>query len=876
MSDVTQELTPIDGDRIRGDERFVHRLARTLAADDADDIAQQTWLHALRRGGGGVSSPRGWLARIARNVACNFRRGEDRRRLREGTTTPRECGPSSVEVVEQRELHRSLSRSVDALDEQLRTVVRMRYFDGLPPGRIARELGLPVATVWNRLRRAIHLMRADLQDHDRDQRACVLPLGAASSTVTLAGAAFMTMKTKVISLGAVLAAILIAFFAITASWSEAEEDSLASAGERAQDSGHAEPSVSRSASASTSLPAVHETERPAAGVTTRATTGALVVKVVYGEADAPLVGIGIRIATKQAMLRYGSQLARTDSAGQAKFTELSPGAYRVWTDRGRVNSMLTACAVIPGETTEVVVRLDEGIDIEGVVVGDDGRGVAGAEVYLGVMVFISPDAAPAAVTDAQGNFHLRGCETMSLIGARAFGHSPAPMRTVQARAGVTVSVRLELGPAGGAIAGEVVDRHGDPVPGAVCQIGGPAGAAGVTGHPVPAQARSDGDGAFLIVGVPVGEQDIAVRAPGFGVWTGNCSVRDDATTKLAITLDAGVACAGTISFSDGSPAAGASVQAGESRTLTWFETRTDENGGYRLEGLAAGRIAITAALKPQGRAAAILRGIPGQTLSWDAKLSAGVRLEGRVVNEAGEALDTIHVIAAGSRDGKAWFGSVRTAGGGRFAISNCPPSPLVVTVGGAYRATVRDVDPLAGELIVRVSRVEPPSVRITGKVFGPDDKPCTDAVAWVLGRGVPNSGYRPCDPETGIFEIGPLEPGEYRLKVQSGRYPMISSELRVLAPEATWDHGVLRLVEGGRVGVELTGATSPRLSMVIRDGEDRFAGRIKPGGAQLSGPLAPGRHQLVVSGPGVEPRSVPFDVRAGVTMRLTVELSPRQ
>src|SRR5262245_64613195 len=66
---------------------WLRRLAATLVAGDAaaDDLVQETWLAALRHppSAGAAGELRPWLARVARNLASNFRRGEARRAERD-------------------------------------------------------------------------------------------------------------------------------------------------------------------------------------------------------------------------------------------------------------------------------------------------------------------------------------------------------------------------------------------------------------------------------------------------------------------------------------------------------------------------------------------------------------------------------------------------------------------------------------------------------------------------------------------------------------------------------------------------------------------------------------------------------------------------
>ena len=118
---------------------FVRRLARRLVGDEhrADDLVQDVWATALVRPPRHRASLRGWLSRVARNLASNAARAEKNRRLRESrAATP----PSSVSIEEAErefELQRTVAEAVHALDEPFRTTILLRYFKELPRARIA-------------------------------------------------------------------------------------------------------------------------------------------------------------------------------------------------------------------------------------------------------------------------------------------------------------------------------------------------------------------------------------------------------------------------------------------------------------------------------------------------------------------------------------------------------------------------------------------------------------------------------------------------------------------------------------------------------------------------------------------------------------------
>ncbi|HKD99913.1 MAG TPA: sigma-70 family RNA polymerase sigma factor, partial [Planctomycetota bacterium] len=84
--------------------------------------------------------------------------------------------PSDAEILEREEARRAVVASVLALDEPYRTVLLLRYFEDSPPREIARRVGVPFETVRTRLKRALDLVRADLDRRRGDRRAWCLAL----------------------------------------------------------------------------------------------------------------------------------------------------------------------------------------------------------------------------------------------------------------------------------------------------------------------------------------------------------------------------------------------------------------------------------------------------------------------------------------------------------------------------------------------------------------------------------------------------------------------------------------------------------------------------------------------------------------------------
>src|SRR6185503_16110462 len=75
---------------------------------------------------------------------------------------PREAAPSTDALAARADAEQIVIRAVLALDEPYRSVVLLRFFEDLPPRRIAERLGVPVETVRTRLRRALAKLREDL------------------------------------------------------------------------------------------------------------------------------------------------------------------------------------------------------------------------------------------------------------------------------------------------------------------------------------------------------------------------------------------------------------------------------------------------------------------------------------------------------------------------------------------------------------------------------------------------------------------------------------------------------------------------------------------------------------------------------------------
>src|SRR5262245_28570462 len=183
-ADVDALLAEVDGIR-----RLAGVLVRPGDDVDADDLAQEAVVVALERPRKEGYGMRSWLAGIVRRLARGRRRADARRSAREAAVARPasgrggDDGPDALDALDVREhlaRRRLVIEAVAALPEESARVVCLRYFEDLPPRRIAERLGVPVETARTRVRRAVERLREELDRRHAGSRAAwsalLLPL----------------------------------------------------------------------------------------------------------------------------------------------------------------------------------------------------------------------------------------------------------------------------------------------------------------------------------------------------------------------------------------------------------------------------------------------------------------------------------------------------------------------------------------------------------------------------------------------------------------------------------------------------------------------------------------------------------------------------
>jgi hypothetical protein len=279
--------------------------------------------------------------------------------------------------------------------------------------------------------------------------------------------------------------------------------------------------------------------------------------------------------------------AQSDTRGDFRVDGLAPGSYLLEARAvGHVRAVQRRVRV--PATGPLTVELQAAGVIEGFVVDGQGRPAAGAEVHVGGRV---PEV---VTTGAGGGFSVEVEPGDHIVSARRGSEAGSLASPIIVSAGKTVrDVRIQLGESA-ALEGHVVAKAtGAPIEGARVDVS-PYGNNGDSGRAV-----TDGAGFFSVGQLAPGSYDVMVSAQGYAE-----SLRRALTVAAGERFSVEFQLAGTgtvegfIRDSGGQPVPGAQVVSsnrwgGESGS-TPMEARADAEGHYRLEGLPAGPLSLTA------------------------------------------------------------------------------------------------------------------------------------------------------------------------------------------------------------------------------------------------------------------------------------------
>ncbi len=571
---------------------WIRKLARALVRDpaEAEDLAQEATAVALDSPPAADRPVRPWLAGVMRNLSRMRARGAARARRREEASVEPTVAAGTAELVERVEMHRLISELVVSLGEPMRTVVLLRYYEGLSAPDIARRLGIADGTVRWRLKQALDGMRTTLdQKHAGDRaRWCgmLAPIASAPGAVSghvIKGALAVKTVAKIAAsvVALVLALLLTGHFA--GWWSEAATKTAGATG----------PAEARAPGA--------RTGEARAGVAMQAVAGPGGLVFAEKEADPPgslrLEGqviderdqpvAGAIVAIDSAPPRT----TRTEADGSFEFEGLLPRAYEVEAREGE-RFAGPASVELHAAVEPLILRAAVGARLRVVVRSESGEPVSGAEVELRSTLMWS------ARTDVEGVAVLSGVGPgWRTLAVRADGYAPASRMITQAPSSADKEVEIQLA-RGASVAGRVLSGQGKPIAGARVW-------ATSVSEPFPViDPRLDAvvtreDGTWRMAALPAGSFRFSAAAASYAETTSAPFVFDGGTPRddVELRMDEGGTIAGRVVDLQGAPVAGATVRATGVGRVWWGlarETATDASGAFRLSGLPRRRFEIVA------------------------------------------------------------------------------------------------------------------------------------------------------------------------------------------------------------------------------------------------------------------------------------------
>ena len=910
-------------DDLQEHQGFLQRIARQLVGEDgADDLVQDAWVAALERPAESVASPRGWLVRVLSNRRASNLRGQERRRARERSAAREEALPDVADVQVRLELVQRVAAAVEALPDTYREVVFLSAYKDCKPQEIARRLGVPVQTVYTRLRRGRALLRERLDEtYDGDRSAwsrALLPFAGpgpwiAASTPSTPPAAtpnasarriteaasdplllpLLAMSTKLlVAVGIVAAAALTVWLAWPdrsvrdASAGTTDLVGAAPPGDGVETD--ADPAVEAPLADPVSTPdraAVVEPVElaPAPG------SGALLVRATFASDGSAVAGAFGRLE-REDDASLDARAFVLDEEGTLELSDLAPGAWRLaLTGRGTWRLALSE-----GEVRTLDLLVPEGITVRGRVLSPDEEPVAGAEVLL--HRFEGDERQPLVRTDADGTYELRDLAPWRQSGpwteitARADGYTSAEVFDVTGDVPSTREVDFRLTGTSGRVRGTVRSSDGATVAGARLHFpahdqrsGEFANAEGILLSPAESVTlTTDADGAFASREVALGLHGVRVVADGHPETHVQIEVFATEREPREITLAAGGHVEGTLVDEDDRPVPDHSIRAKSRSERNYRYASTDADGRFAFRGLPSGSVKLTWNGGPDSVGSTVeVR--TGRTESVVLRLQARTSVAGTLTDADGTPLTAHWVCIVEPDQPGLWVRQARTDEAGRFTLDGVPD--------GAKAIEVRTPSPFEHppllfvpwpegpepfELVVPDAQLPTGSVEFV--VVDEAGAPIPGAECW-LGHAELNWGKQFFTDEAGGGRFEGLVAGSYRLRVASATLVEAEPPVFEIAAEDALDLGTLVLRAGGMLDLTLT-CSDPAVEEVFAYGElvSMDAGPnvslSSANGRIQTGLLPPGEYLVRLSGHTLARKELRVRIEAGETTRRALELDP--
>ncbi len=454
--------------------------------------------------------------------------------------------------------------------------------------------------------------------------------------------------------------------------------------------------------------------------------------------DRPIAGALVEVRS----LAIASAL--TDDKGRATLRAVRGGWHVLHVTAAGYASTSKELAIselASGEIT-TVVRLSEGVAVDGTVVGVDGSPIEGARVVAEPVSRWddgSDVSLDGVLSDAKGRWRLGGLpkESLRLVARRA-GYAPGatppvPLADGGERTGIVITLER-----GARLTGRTVDKTGAAVPGAEVRV--------LTNSNTIRRASCDRDGRFAIDGLPRMRVHVAAFGDGGSSQTALVDLQHG-DKDITLALSATSSIAGVVVTPKGERVAEARVvavpratddqlQRVDARLRGQLGAIADDDGGFTLAGLVPGEYHLRA-IRP-GAPSALLemkQGVLVETGATDARV---------VVDDLGQIRGTLAFADGGAPSrvsARLGVEPPRWFDGASFTLTNVPAGKNYLKLDGPelVAAAVSDVEVPAGGTAdlgtIRVVRGR----EISGRVVDAHGQPVA-AASVVLARKLEADG----------------------------------------------------------------------------------------------------------------------------------------
>lgn len=579
--------------------------------------------------------------------------------------------------------------------------------------------------------------------------------------------------------------------------------------------------------------------------------GVAVFGKVLDPDGAPIAGAEVRLGGRGAGFR---RLAMIPSTRAADAVTGADGGF-VISDLRRDDTMVLSVThegyldglaegVRAGSPDPVSITLEPACRVEGIVVDGAGEPISGARVSVAEMRVRGSRVVPISVSSIvasadDGTFVIVDAEpgALQVVAVKEGFLEPEPVDVVLVPTEPQSGVRVVLA-RGARVAGTVRAADGTPLPGADVEIAGDRS----WSRSFSGSATTDGDGRYLLEGVPPGKTSIEVTHRSHPRTVRDAEL-DEGETTLDITMERGAIVAGRVVGPGGEPVVEARVtmeQAGAGFGAS--SAITDASGGFVLDDLTPGdhTVRITARgyapPDPAPKVAVAASGTPPVEIV----LRASGSIVGRVIGLDADELAAASISASG--EGTRRFASGVVDRDGSYRIEDIGPGTWNV-VGRLQTGRIAEASATVPEdgTPVSVDLEFGSGFSISGVVLD-GDEPVAGANVFAVSETRPTVFTRTDD--AGAFVLEGLDTGTYSVSASDwDRGASTEATIRLEGDERI----ALRFASGSVSGKVIRGSDRSPLSGVAISATPADGGSSATGsGWRTSGAASRGDGSFVI------------------------------